>query len=64
MSAFPYQVVSPEPRPVLIHFEQFQRQKKRLEACIFCGQTQQTQSFKGKPVCFHCLRRIPNLFPF
>lgn len=63
MSASPFQVAYSSPRPVLIDLEHAIQQKKRLQPCIFCGQSHQTQSFKGKFVCLNCLSRILNLFP-
>ncbi len=34
--------------------------KKYEAACVFCGSTQDTVSFKEKSVCSHCLTQISN----
>jgi len=34
----------------------------RPKPCIFCGHKLDTRSFKEKPVCLSCLKKIINIF--
>lgn len=38
--------------------------KKREEACIFCGQKENLEPFKGKLVCSRCRHTIPIIFSY
>ena len=48
---------------VILPFDRNMMEKKRVQSCIFCGQTLKIQTFKGKAVCMSCLQIIPSLFP-
>ncbi|KLU60407.1 hypothetical protein CEB3_c32580 [Peptococcaceae bacterium CEB3] len=64
MASPPQEVTYHQPEQVLIPFDPALRRKRHLPSCIFCGQTQSMQTFKGKPICLTCLQRILNLFPY